>query len=486
MQKRPLLCRYDPVVWNGLNVRPSSFSFDTHSVLANVDRPYDRYTVSFALPTKPVSENMSRRGVGFQHLAAIVSPLVEFEYPGHTLRPPPLRALDEFLRREIAFDPWKVHTDPEGLALTIQVHDSSENLYPVPHHDLILKLLETIGIQAEMSAAGILADRIIKQMREARPLDACRVFKIPGVRKLLKDLKATETISWTDALRTIGKERFGPFKSLYIESRKTPKLTPVDVLGFLMKKEILRPRLRFWPRILRHTREVRCAHCGLTSRVALRAFEGSWRCSYCKHEEDLAVRIATDFRGDRREWALARSGLFAKDNHQEGAIPVILTLLQMLRVLDMQHFMYAPSMHLRFAGGKCETDLVVLSHGRRGQIELGIGECKDERGVIDEQDVTNLRRAWEQFEDSKIACHLVFAKTADAFSPDELQRFRTLQNDRIPVVLLTNRDLEGHGPYEAGPGLPRRYAGSLSDMAHNSGVLYLMGEAERAQNITRV
>jgi hypothetical protein len=197
------------------------------------------------------------------------------------------------------------------------------------------------------------------------------------------------------------------------------------------------------------------------------------RCRYCKHEEDLAVRIATDFRGDRGEWLFVKSGLFAMNNHQEGAIPVILTLLQMLRVLDMQSFMYATSMHLRFDGVRCESDLVVLSHGRRGEIELGLGECKDEHGVIDEQDVQNLHMAWKRFEDSKVACHLIFAKTADAFTPNELQLFHALEHDHIPVVLLTNGDLESDGPYDAGPGLPRRYAGSLSDMAHNSAALYL-------------
>ncbi|MBI3825622.1 MAG: hypothetical protein HY294_06485 [Candidatus Rokubacteria bacterium] len=474
IQKQRMLSRYDPVIWNGLNVIPSQFYLSSQSVLASVDRHYERSTVSFALPAKPVSNDPYGRHTGFQHLAAVVSPLVEFEYPDRTLKPPPLRGLDEFLSREIAFDPWKLRTDPEGLALTIQLHDSSESLYPVPHHDLLRKLLELHGIEAELSTAGILADRIITQMREMRPLDACRVFKIPGVRRLIKDLRASDTITWKAALQAIGKEGFGRFKKLYIESRKTPELTPVDVLTFLMKKEILRPRLCVWPRILRRQREVRCGHCGLTTRVLLRAFEGIWRCGYCMHEEDLGVRIATDFRGDRPEWVFAKSGLFAKDNHQEGAIPVILTLLQFLRVLDSAHFMYSTALNLEFKNHKCETDLVVLSHGPRGQIELAIGECKDEHGLITEKDVTNLRLAWKQFENSKVTCHLIFAKTTESFTVDELRLFRSLESDRIPVILLTNRELEPYNPYwDAEADIPTKYALSLLDMTRNSVARYL-------------
>ncbi len=473
-QKQLMFCRYDPVIWNGLNLIPSQFYLGSQNVLASVDRHYERYTVSFALPTKPVSDDPRGRHTGSQHLVAVVNPLVEFDYPYHTLKPPPLRGLDEFLSREISFDPWKLRTDPEGLALTIQLHDSSESLYPVPHQKLIQRLFELHGIESELSTPGIIADRIIKQMREERPLDACRVFQIPGVRRLIKDLGASESITWNAALKAIGKEEFGRFKKLYIESRETPQLTVVDLLTFLMKKEILRPRLCFWPRVLRRRREIHCSHCGLTTRVLLRAFEGIWYCDYCKYEEDLALRIATDFQGDRPEWVLAKSGLFAKDNHQEGAIPVILTLLKMLRILDMRNFMYATSMDLSFGGTKCETDLVVVSRGLRNEVELGIGECKDEQGVISEEKVAKLRLAWKQFEESKVTCHLMFAKAANAFTRDELRLFHSLASDGIPVVLLTSLELESDYLSGAtGAMLPRRHAASLSDMAHNSASLYL-------------
>ncbi len=473
MRKRPLLCRYDPIVWNGLNVTPSQFYFSSHSVLANINRRHGRYTVSFALPPKPGFREDDRRDVDHQHLVAVVNPLVEFDYPDHTLKPPPLKGLDEFLSREITIDPWKLRTDPEGVALTIQLHDSAESLHPLPHQDLVRKLLELVGIDATLSTAGTLADRIVKQMREHRPLDACRVFKIRGVRRLLKELRPPDTTTWNRALRTIGQEGFDRFRSLYIESRKSPHLTPGDVLNFLITKEIIRPRLRWWPRLRRLKEDIRCQHCSLTSSVPLRAFEGAWSCPFCKNEEDLAARLATDFRGGRPEWLLARSGLFAKDNNLEGALPVILALLQLLRVLDWR-FVYSTAMNLKIAERQCETDLVVLSYGHREGIEMALGECKDEGGVITEQDVANLRLAWTQFQASRITAYLIFAKTTDAFTQEELALFRALQRDHIPVILLTNRELEPYEPYRATETtVPRPYALSLSDMAHNSIQLYL-------------
>lgn len=301
LQRRLALCEYDPIAWNVLNLIPSRFYFGFQSVLANLDCQHGRYSVSFALPDKPALDDPGYRNVGLQYLGAVVTPLVEFDYPSHTLKPPPLSGLNEFLSREIVLDPWKLRTGPEGLALTIQVHDSAETLFPVPHQELVRRVLALVGIKAEPSAAGVLADRIISQMRESRPLDACRVFKIRGVRRLLKQLRASATITWNAALRTIGQAQFDRFKSLYIEPRDIRELTPADVLTYLIKKDILRPRLVWWHRVLRRKKEIRCSHCSLTSVVRLPAFEGLWRCPYCKTEQDLAPRIAKEFRGERAE-----------------------------------------------------------------------------------------------------------------------------------------------------------------------------------------
>ena len=75
-----------------------------------------------------------------------------------------------------------------------------------------------------------------------------------------------------------------------------------------------------------------------------------------------------------------------------------------------------------------------------------------------------------------IDAYLVFSKTADAFTSDELARFRAVKDEGYGVILLTNRELEPYYPYLESPEdekLPGRYAHSLMDMAANSAFRYL-------------
>ena len=108
---------------------------------------------------------------------------------------------------------------------------------------MIERIFNLAGIKADISQAGLLAKQIIKRMREDSPLEACRVFKITGVRKLISSIKASESIEWNHAIKTIGENNFNKFKKLYIESRKTPELTPANVFNFLLKKKIFIPTL---------------------------------------------------------------------------------------------------------------------------------------------------------------------------------------------------------------------------------------------------
>ena len=79
---------------------------------------------------------------------------------------------------------------------------------------------------------------------------------------------------------------------------------------------------------------------------------------------------------DRGDWLFRKSGFFAKDNNQEGAIPVILTLLLFLRVCRSKDFIYSPALNLSFDKLNCETDFCVLLHNHGDSPEIGIGECK--------------------------------------------------------------------------------------------------------------
>jgi hypothetical protein len=446
-------------VCDGLNIEPADFYFGWEHILANVEKSYDRYTVSVSFPEKKFIINTNRNpDIGSQHLAISIDPITEFGYPEHTLKPPFIRQLNEFYSRKIAFDPWKIRIEREGIAEIIKVHDNSSSLYPIPHQVLIEKIFELAGMKSEISQPGLITKRIIEKLEG---IDGGRIFKINGVRKLLQTLKPTDSITRGEATKVIWEDgKFQKHEKLYIESRKKRKLTTQDVFDFLLKKDFMRPGL-----------ELVCNHCRLPNWLSLVEIDEIWSCNYCGDENKTSMQLK-----DRGDWKFRKSGLFAKDNNQEGAIPVILTLLVFLRILDASKFIYSPSLSLEMPGRSCEIDFCILQYQRGERIQLGIGECKAEGGIIDQNDIDNLKAVREKIKPLGIDCYLIFSKTAEGFSQNEIELFKQLENEKIPVILLTNKELEPYEPYwelEETDRLPQKYALDMEGMYRNSAYLYL-------------
>lgn len=474
-KKSKVYCQVDKIIWNGLNIKPISYYFNFSQVLGNVDQRFGKYSVSIALPEKPVkNDNLN---FDSQDIVVIIDPITEFEYPEHTLKLPFIQELNEFYSRQVVFGPWKLRVDKNGIGLIQRFSDNVVNLYPVQNIKLIEEIFDYVGIQAQMSQAGRLAYCIIHQMREHDPLEACRVFKIRGVRALIRGISTRKSIKWKQALKIIGSNHFNKFKRLFIESRREPELTPVDVWNYLIKKRIFAPTILRKQSISTTKKSFKCARCGLESKIPCSTFSKEWKCGFCGYNHYLPQFIGKVFKKNELEaWNFKKSRLFAKDNNQEGAIPVILTLLQIKRRFHNSNFVFSPSLQLIPKNGNpCETDLVVLNYGREEKIEIGIGECKSEGGKIDEKDITNLKKIREHFESKGLRCYLIFSKTADEFTKDEIDLLKKLKKENIYPILFTNKELEPYEPYEEyrGSNLPRRYAFTLEDMAKNSLHIYL-------------
>lgn len=75
-------------------------------------------------------------------------------------------------------------------------------------------------------------------------------------------------------------------------------------------------------------------------------------------------------------------------------------------------------------------------------------------------------------------CSLIFAKTSDAFYDDEITLFRKLREEDVPVVLLTNREIEPYDPYleKESDKLPIRHPFTLAELARNSEFSYLRSQ----------
>ena len=117
-----------------------------------------------------------------------------------------------------------------------------------------------------------------------------------------------------------------------------------------------------------------------------------------------------------------------------------------------------------------------LKYQRGGKIQLGIGECKSEGGIIDQKDVDNLKIVRERVDNLNIDCYFVFSKVSEKFERSEIDLFKKLKEENIPIILLTNKELEPYDPYEEIEkvhNLPEKYAFDMAGMARNSEYLYL-------------
>jgi len=272
----------------------------------------------------------------------------------------------------------------------------------------------------------------------------------------LSDLKHSDATS-----QHVARERVTEaVRGAIAEPGEGQKLKPHQVFDYLAKKNVFRVGWKFT-----------CPNCEL---------------EFWTPVDDLATEITCDYCGQRFSatpqlkdgaWAFRRSGLFGREDHQQGAIPVALTLQQLDTVLTGET-VFVTSMTVASITGsfpQCETDLVVVSEKGFYDDRLGIaiGECKG-HGEITEQDVQNLVRVADAFPKDRIAAFIIFSKTAP-FTPDEIARCRAAQPaGRRRVILLSDRELEPYFVYEraAEEFVIDSTAISLEDLANTTYALY--------------
>jgi len=454
------LCHIHPSVY----IPPIVAFLHDSATLANVENSGRGYKISLPLPPKWFFDAESS-GFGWERLTALFSATTEFEYPMHTIRVPYLKDLTECFGRRTMLDPFEVVLQENSIGRMIAAREDSVSLYPLSYDDMIADILARQGITSKFSQAGILVKQILAQLGG---LEDCKVLQIRGVRRLIKDYRANECVDKAIALKTIGDAgSFKRFENLYIEAGE--RATPLGAFNLLLKKGLFRAGL-----------SLKCTNCRLENWLSLRQIDDHWICEYCGAEQGISTLLTEKETG---RWKFRKSGLLAKDNNQEGAIPVLLTLLQCKRVLDLSGFVFSPSMTLSTPEMSCETDLCVLQYLRheeaswhvQSKLEVGIGECKDEGGRIDEEDVQKLKHIHSCFDGKDIRCYLIFSKTADSFAPAEIGLFRGLRQDGIPLILFTNRELESWYPYEHVQGQTKRLlpAQTLQKMSWISSSLYL-------------
>ena len=422
-------------VWNGLNLNPRGVYISEQSVLASVSDSETCPSLSFQLPKKPFFDDAE-----FSKQSVVVSlrPIVDlFGREDCTIRPPYVPEINEYYGREAHFNGREVRSEPDGLGIVTGITRSDLTIRAMPSRELITRIFGAFGMKIEPSQPGLVASRLIRQMGG---LQGCRVFKIGGVRALIDGYGPMASFTKGAAIRiigqndaTTGRPNFANFEDLYIDQREAPKLKPEHAFAYLTKKDVFRAGLKLL-----------CPHCQLDFWLPLDDIATEAKCELCGNMFKIISQLHD------RDWAYRRSGLFGREDHQQGSIPVAITLQQLSTILSGE-MIYCTAMNIAALTADvapCETDFVIVSqpHFER-RVALAIGECKT-KGEITEQDIENLKMVADAFKRTRIEPFIVFAKTA-SFTPEEIVRCHRAQGRYgHRVILLSDRELEPYFVYE--------------------------------------
>jgi hypothetical protein len=428
-----------PSFWSGGAVRPPLMILGEASTLGIFGQDTDKPRVSFSLEAKPFcSDDWFIR----QHLVASVA-----VYGGDnrcTFHVPYVPEWNEFFGQRMHFRMDKLRVEPGRIGIIIDATQHDSFLYGLPVSALVEHLFASLGLRAKLSSGGLITRQLISRLGG---IEGARVFRIPGVRRLLKKYGPRDPFTAKAAFQLIGgrdpdnpQTSFADHKHLYIEPREHgTELTAQAVFAHLVEKGIFRIGA-----------ELTCVSCNLPSWIALDALKQENICELCGAAFDATRQLVNSV------FRYRRSGVLGLEKNTQGAIPVVLVLHQLAVNLSgvSRRCLWAPSYDLEPNPGVDlpirEIDfLTIMTHrASREKAEILLGECKDVGGVIDARDVENFRRIADVLPSHRFETYVVFAKLGP-FSPEEITLVETLNDSfRDRVILLTARELEPWHIYE--------------------------------------
>jgi hypothetical protein len=455
------------------------------SCTAGAGVKYGKPTFSFQLSDKPIS-NVRERKFLDQYFAVSVNPTFSFEFDDYTNDLPVLPDLNEWYSKQMVFDPYslRVIKNYHGRCLSIitDIDKDTVDINLISKIALIQKVLERANIKAKKSGAGLIAERIISLMGGIA--GSARIFKIRGVRKFIDNtLPLHQKNKYEIEKEILDNGSFKGFENEFGLKGHSP-MTTTDVFETMIEKNLLQVGT-----------EVRCPKCSIKDWVNIKDIGESYSCAFCYEKNkfiDSTEPIELSFQKEIKKvdgikWFYRLSGLLGRDNKQQGAIPVILTLLHLSNRL---HSSLGKGIHttgLDFAYTvkgkevKAESDLFLMDLSDmmgKDDIEILIGECKNGQQITRTQ-IDRLLEVRELIQQSGIKCHLVFVKMKGGFVQSEIGHFKKLYAQGIKPLLFTDKELEkwwneyrDFGQNNPNFKIPIDHPFNFSDLAENSAYVY--------------
>jgi hypothetical protein len=461
----PNLCRgRGRSIWSGLNipvVRPE-FSSWHRDVVSSYSETDDQASVAFALTDRPCDDD-DPLALDQRYVVTVDPQQYSAGFDDRTFATPFVPRLNEFYGRSFAglYDRARAEPGAFGrgaVGIIANVRTQQLSVRAIRTHDWINALFGLFGVEVERSEPGRRCSRLIRQMGG---LQGCQVFKVRGARDLVAQYSPEQSFTRGAAETKIGNQdpatgrmRFEEYEDLYIPARG--RLTPSEVFQYLTGKGVFRAGLEFV-----------CPNCELLSWIQLDEVATISTCLYCGHRFDVTSQLKD------RDWRYRRSGLFGRDDHQPGGIPVALALQQLEVAFHDHLLMYATSLNFKSTNGTiepCEADFLGIVAGARGineaPVQILLGEAKTRR-AFDAQDVRKLGGLADAVPHDLADAFILFAKT-EAFTDDEVRMAQGLNDQyRKRVILWSDNELEPYHVYERSEAKlgQRQYATTLSDMA---------------------
>jgi len=425
--------------WNGLNLSAPTMCLGDASILGVMGVEDSKPKVTFALSDKPFC---NEAWTHLQHLVASISFLGGlYGDDQHTFQLPYVPELNEFYARNMHFIYNKLRVEPGRIGLLIDATERDCFLKALPVDLLMSCIFDHAGYSAKLSSAGLITRQLIRQLGGAQKAS---VFKIPGVRRLIKTFGLHDSFTKKTALQMIGSKdpdrvdaKFSDHSRLFIERRQSRDLTTHDVFEYLVEKGLFRIGA-----------DLICPSCQFTTWIPLDTLQHKVVCALCGHSYNASRQLAKS-----NQWHYRRSSILQVERNAEGAIPVILTLQQLDTSFHggMYRGVYSPSLELSPKSGssvtKCEIDFVwIIPEIYPHETAVILGECKDKQSITID-DITNLKRVADSFPSKRFKTFVVLSKLA-SFSTEEIENARTLNIDQRRAILLTHRELEPYHIYE--------------------------------------
>lgn len=410
-------------LWNGLNIQPGGCYFKSKTVLGVLSKS-NGSTLSFQLPTKPTADE----DLGsYQQIIASVNVYGGTQNEEEIFSLPYIPKLNEIYARN-SFMLNSVRIERGRIGFIIHHFDSNLSIKAISVRSLIEAIFEIQGMKTSLSDAGKKTSRLIKTLGT---LQNCRVFKVKGVRELIKKHKPSDSFTKSTAIQIIGqndsetgKPNFEKYKQLYMNGKK---VNSESLFVYLAETGVFRVGLN-----------LTCPNCILKFWCAIDNLKTDTRCDYCGVNFEIVSQLKD------RDWAYRRSGIFGLDDNQAGGIPVALTLQQLHLSMHLDNFLYSTSINIEPQNAdinNCESDFVILTYDFKGKASIVISECKSKKEITSE-DVKNLMKVADALTNKYIEVYILFSKLTE-FSDEEIKLCRQAQEKhRKRVIMLTDRELE--------------------------------------------